>query len=250
MNKMLAIARYELLMQVRRTGFWILTIVALALLLMDTFPHNLNMRMEFFANHYYVAGKIFADGLNLLAIIMLFLVSDRVIRDSKSVAVYDVLMCTPVTKNQYLFGKFLGNLSAMLTIIFIISSLSIIPQILFHPTAFNFVPYAYAFIILGIPPVIFVTGISISFPSIFKNIKIFYLVFIIYWLYCFFVVPESYELPFYRIIGDARKLIYTPEGFHTPYQSAYMNIMFLIFSGLFAVILLMLLNIRKREREI
>jgi len=113
MKRLLAVAKYEFLMQVRRSALWISTLIVILLEVWDLFPNAYNFhRLNNLPNHFYIAGKVAEQGGELLLLITMFLVADRILRDKK-LKTTEVIMATPISHVSYVLGKYLGNLLAV-----------------------------------------------------------------------------------------------------------------------------------------
>lgn len=246
MKELLAVARYEFIMQTRRAAFWISTLLVLAIEIWDTFPSDYNFhRLNNLSNHYYTASKIAEQGGELLLIIAVFLVGDRILRDKK-VRTSEVIMAAPVTQTSYVLGKYLGNLAAALLMPAILILVSAVVQGVLNSSHFTLTPYFLAFCLISIPSMSFVTGLSISVPSAFGGVKVYFTLFLAYFMYCYTIFRNSYAIPFYELIADVPKLIFYSGKIETlPYASAYMNLLFLSVTGNIAIFLLILIRHRK-----
>lgn len=245
MRNIATIARYEAKMQLKNVGFWLLLAFGLAISLFDNFPSQANMkRLNFLGDQGYVVSRLMMQSGLVLLFGLMFLVSDRIRSDKKSGAA-ELYMATPLSQKQYILGKFTGNYAASLLLLGIYLAVNASVHLFFNPTPFNLLPYIAGFIVVAMPAAFFVVACSIILPAI-VDIRLFYAVFSAYFLYNIIVVPATHSRPFYMLIGDLVKVVFT-YGFAASYQSMSLNFVFLI--GLGAVSIALLLWNKRFWRE-
>lgn len=237
MRDVLSIAKYEYKMQIRNKAFWIVLLFASIFSIWEQFPSNENLRrLGGLTDHSYIASR----SLTLMGVFLMFgcvfLIGNRINIDIKK-KISEVLFSTPISKASYICGKFFGNYLVSLTIGTIFVVINGVTQALFNPAPFEIVPYILSIIFIVIPSMLFVVSLSLAIPVLI-DIRLLYASFSVYFMYCIIAIPDSYELPFYWIIGDTRKLVYSVDGFPIPYQSALLNIIFLIGVGMLSLLLL------------
>lgn len=242
MRNVLSIARYEFKMQIRNIAFWIVLLIPTALSIWEQFPSKENFkRLGGLTRHNYIASR----SLTLMGIFLMFgcvfLMGNRIKTDMKQ-KTSEILFSTPISKVSYICGKFFGNYLISLTMCGVFVFLNGIVQALFNPSPFDVLPYILSFVFIAVPSMFFVVGLSLAVP-VFIDIRFLYSSFSAYFMYCIVVIPETYEFPFYRIVGDTQKLVYSVDGFTVPYQSAFLNMAFLTGIG---VISLLVLGLNRR----
>lgn len=237
MRNVLTIARYEFKMQITNKVFWTILLITSVLSIWEQFPSTENLnRLEHLTNHGYIASRSLTLTGIFLMFASVFIIANRIRIDMEQKTT-DILFSTPITKGSYIWGKFLGNYFTSITMCtFFIGSNAAI-QAMFNPSPFEILPYIKSLIFITMPTMIFVVGLSTAIPVLI-DIRIFYASMSAYFMYCILVIPNTYEIPFYWIIGDTRKLIY--RSFEVPYRSIILNNVFLIGIGLCSIGLLSL----------
>lgn len=237
MRNVLTIARYEYKIQIINKVLWVVLLVTSIMSIYEQFPsiENLN-RLEQLTNHGYIADRALTLTGIFLMLAVVFVVGKRIIIDMEHKTI-EILFSLPIRKSSYILGKFLGNFLISITHFAIFIGVNAVVQAIFNPSPFEVYPYIFSFVFIVIPTMIFVVGLSIGIPVLI-DVRLFYVIMSIYFLYCIFIIPNSYEIPFYWVIGDIRKLLYS--NFHVPYRSAIFNIIFLVGTGLCSVIILCL----------
>lgn len=237
MRDVLTIARYEFKMQIKNKVFWTILLITSLLSIWEQFPSTENLnRLEHLTNHGYIASRSLTLTGIFLMFASVFIIANR-IRGDMEQKTTDILFSKPITKGSYIWGKFIGNYSTSITMFAVFIGLNGTIQAMFNPSPFEILPYIKSFIFITMPTMIFVVGLSIAIPVLI-DIRIFYASMSVYFMYCILVIPNTYEIPFYWIIGDTRKLIY--RCFQIPYRSIILNIVFLIGIGLCSIGLLSL----------
>lgn len=247
MRNALTIGRYELKMQMKNISLWLIVLVTSALSIFEQFPTKNNLqRITGLSNHSYIASR----SMTLTGIIIMFgcafILGNRVRMDIKN-GTSEVLFSAPISKTAYIGGKFLGNYMAALVMCGVFIFLNAIVQAFFNPSPFDPLPYLSSFVFIAVPSMLFVVGLSIGLPVLIGT-KLFYTAFSAYMMYCIIIIPETYEIPFYWIIGDIRKLVFRNSTHPFPYQSIVLNVTFLVGIGL-ASLLLLGVNSKRFWRE-
>ncbi|WP_163716731.1 golvesin C-terminal-like domain-containing protein [Mangrovibacterium lignilyticum] len=141
------------------------------------------------------------------AIIAIFLASDFLKRDKK-LDTTEVIYMRPMTNGEYVIGKTLGNLGVFIVLNLIILGIAMIFNFIAKNVDVNYSAYLYYFLLISIPTLVFIMGLSFLFMSIIKNqavtfvillgyvaISLFYLQDKFYYLfdYMAFNIPLTYS---------------------------------------------------------
>lgn len=102
------------------------------------------------------------------AIIAIFLASDFLKRDKK-LDTTEVIYMRPMTNGEYVIGKTLGNLGVFLVLNLIILLIAFIFNLITQHVEVNYAAYLYYFLIISIPTLVFIMGLSFIIMSILKN---------------------------------------------------------------------------------
>ena len=250
MRRLLVIGKFEFLMHVRKANFWILSFILSILAMIDTMPSANNLRMDYFKDHLYVAGRIFGTNLQFIVIVLVFLTSNKVLED-KRLNTIDVIMAKPLSIKEYYLGKFTGNFFVCLLMVVIILITCLVPQVMMHPTPFKISPYILSLIALALPAIIFVSSVSTVYPVLFRSTKIYYVVFLVYWIMCVFIQEnDNMRYTFFKFAGENKLLFYKElAGFNTT-LAAIINIGVLILFSVFSLGFLIYRKNRSGERTL
>ncbi len=229
-------------MKMRKISFWLITILITIYTLLDTIPSNYTRTMDVFYNHKYVALRIMKDTMQLLSIYIAFLCGDCLLKDER-LGISEMMASTSLKKREYIYGKFIGNISISTAILFIVTVICTIPQIFMHPNAFELKLYVMSFIILGIIPVIFISGLATYLPYYIRSSKVFLVIFILYWALCEFAEFKGIE--YIKYIGYAKFKIFQGQGISPPELGPALNMCFLLAVGIIPVVVLANTKYRK-----
>jgi ABC-type Na+ efflux pump permease subunit len=243
MRNTLTIAGYELKMQMKNIALWVIVLITFALTIFEQFPSEENLRrISGLSDHSYIASRSMTLTGILLMFGCAFIVGNRIHMDINK-GTSEILFSAPISKTAYIGGKFLGNYLAALVMCGVFVFLNGVVQAFFNPSPFEPIPYLASFVFISVPSMLFVVGLSIGLPVL-MGTKLFFTAFSAYIMYCMIIVPENYEIPFYWIIGDTRKLVFHNGSFSFPYQSIVLNVIFLMGIGIASLLLLGINNKR------
>lgn len=248
MRKILTIARYEYKMQISKFATWGIFVVAMCIALFDNFPSQSNLnRLEFLNDPaYFIYRTMSLEGIFLVFGLMILL-SPRLTIDNKN-GIKSLIMCLPICKKQYIFGKLLGGFLYSFTILATYVSVSAITYIIATPNIIEILLWFEALIktiIISVLPVsIFVTFCSLLIPAL-VGVRLFYLFTVLLLLTNVLFVGTADVMPFYLITsGDIMRLIWThPNYSQIDVVSIVTNMAFLMGTG---VIFLALVFINKK----
>lgn len=249
MRNFLTIAKYEWKMQIRNLGFWIILVVGLVIGGLDSFPTSANMvRLDGqIQNSGYVVSRLLLYAVVLMMFGFVFMVSNR-IRCDKKLGVSELYMVSPLTKWQYIAGKFTANLSAVLAVVGVFFIINALVHLIFNPAPFDVRPYLIGFISVAVPMAVFTIGCSVSLPVL-TDIRFVYVLMSGYFFLNVAIVPDSRAFPFYLLVSEPLKLINPYLGFGQKSGALMVyNWTFMLGIGIFAVLLLLCGKRYWRER--
>lgn len=240
MYNILSISKYELKMQLKNVGLWEIWSFAVAAALWDNFPSEANMnRLDFLTDQGYVVSRLLSHEGVLLLFGLMFMLSDR-IRGDKKKGTMELFMASPLSKFQYIWGKFLGNYAALLLVMASYLTVHAVVQCFYNPGPFTILPYAVGFLAMCVPACFIVSACSVALPVV-VDIRLFYVVFSVYFLMNsdFIYTENSILRSLYLFQSDMLKLVYTYESFETIMaQKLLWNLAFLLCVGLGSMLLL------------
>ncbi|NOZ60368.1 MAG: hypothetical protein GXO74_01665 [Calditrichaeota bacterium] len=169
--KILTVARYEMKTLLRSWFFRIFSILAiLILILLDIGMHTKVGRTPWFMNGLN-ASLPYMDILLLnvvQAIIGVFLASDFLKRDKK-LDTTEVIYMRSMTNGDYVLGKMLGILLVFLALNIIVLIISAIFHIFFSQASFVLAPYFLYPLLISLPTLMFIFGLSFLFMVVIRN---------------------------------------------------------------------------------
>lgn len=166
-----SIAKYEVTTLLRSWFFRIFALLAIVFL----FFFNLIIQVvDQGQNWDFRAISSAIPYVNLLllntvqAIIAIFLASDFLKRDKK-LDTTDVIYIRSMSNGEYVAGKTLGNLGVFVILNLIILSEALIFNMISDTVAVNWLAYLQYFLIISVPTLLFILGLSFFVMSILKN---------------------------------------------------------------------------------
>lgn len=167
-----SVAKYESKILVRSWFFRIFTILAIlflgffmgVLLLSDNSGGTWNLK-AIPSNIPYIVLLLLNTGQ---AVIAVFLSSEFLKRDKK-LDTSEVFYVHPLSNAEYVFGKIWGNLRVFLLLNFIIMALTLILNAIATNTYIDWGAYLQYFLIISVPTLIFIIGLSIFLMLVLKN---------------------------------------------------------------------------------
>lgn len=166
-----SIAKYEVTTLLRSWFFRIFALLAIVIL----FFFNLGIQVMGEGNNWNlraISSAIPYFNLFLLntvqAIIAIFLASDFLKRDKK-LDTTDVIYIRSMSNGEYVAGKTLGNLMVFMILNLIILSEALIFNMISETVAVNWLAYLQYFLIISLPTLVFILGLSFFVMSILKN---------------------------------------------------------------------------------
>ncbi len=102
------------------------------------------------------------------AIIAVFLASDFLKRDKK-LDTTEVIYMRSMTNGEYVIGKTLGNMQVFLTLNIAVVIMALIFNLLSEGTVVNWASYAIYLLLISIPTLVFIMGLSFLLMSVIRN---------------------------------------------------------------------------------
>lgn len=168
-----SIARYETKTLLRSWFFRIFAILAIVSL--TFFNFGVLIESNGGAGQWGIKGlPSLIPYVNLLllnvvqAVIAIFLASDFLKRDKK-LDTTEVIYMRPMTNGEYVIGKTLGNLVVFIVLNLIILTIALIFNMVTKNTSVNWMSYLYYFLVISIPTLVFIMGLSFLVMSIIRN---------------------------------------------------------------------------------
>lgn len=245
MRKILSIVHYEYKMQMKRAATWGILLAALFVALLDNFPSAANLaRLEFLSQPaYFVFRTIGLDGL-IMAFGLMFLLSNRFPVDEKT-GVKALMMASPIRKGQYIMGKLAAAFlytSTMLCMFLLINVSAHYAAVPLDSSLMEYVALACKTMIISIVPISIFVGFSAVVLPALMDIRLFYLLAGILFVFNASYVYSAGASPFYLITsGDLIRLIWVhPKWPQIDYASVLANLTFLLAGGFGSWLLLIL----------
>jgi ABC-type transport system involved in multi-copper enzyme maturation permease subunit len=195
-----SIAKYESKLLLRSWFFRIFTILYLIILFFQ------NLVIFFFAG---MGGGVWAAKaiesnipyMNLLlvnsgqAIIAIFLASDFMKRDNK-MDTSEVFYVHPLSNAEYIIGKIWGNLRVFLIFNLIVMAMALIFNIAVPHVSIDWMAYPAYFLLISIPTLIYIIGLSIFLMSLFRNQSLTFILLLGYIGLTLFYLVDKYHFLF------------------------------------------------------
>ena len=243
MRKTLSIAKFEFKIQCKKISGWLVFLFAFIVAMADDFPSAVNLdRLEFLSiPSYFIQRTVAIPGLMLLFGLM-FVASNCIRGDSKA-GLRDLFMASPISKNNYIFGKLTGGFLYILFIVVLFLAINTLIYAIALPAQASFIQYISAFstilFCVIIPTCFFVVACSVLISTI-LDIRIYYLLISVLFIMNALTVGSASNNPFYLIThGDLSKLVWHHPEFPMPtYDSMVMNLVFMLGVGIIAIALI------------
>jgi ABC-type transport system involved in multi-copper enzyme maturation permease subunit len=171
LHNITSIAKYEVTTLLRSWFFRIFALLAIVILF---FFNMIILVVDESQNWNFRAIASAIPYVNLLllntvqAIIAIFLASDFLKRDKK-LDTTDVIYIRSMSNGEYVAGKTLGNLGVFIILNLIILSVALIFNMISDTVMVNWLAYLQYFLIISVPTLLFILGLSFFVMSILKN---------------------------------------------------------------------------------
>ena len=193
-----SIAKYEITTLLRSWFFRIFALLAIVILF---FFNMAVLVMENGGNWTLKAISSIVPYMNLLmlntvqAIIAIFLASDFLKRDKK-LDTTDVIYIRSMSNGEYVAGKTIGNLVVFIILNLIVLSEALIFNLISADVAVNWLAYVEYFLIISLPTLIFILGLSFFVMSVLKNQAITFILLLGYVAITIFYLNTKYYFLF------------------------------------------------------
>lgn len=195
LHNILSIAKYERKTLLRSWFFRIFGILSLLVL----FGMNFRFIIEGGGSESWVISSITSaiPYFNLLilnvaqAIIAVFLASDFLKRDKK-LDTTEVIYMRSMTNGEYVIGKTWGNLQVFLVLNIVVIAMALVFNLLAQGTSVDVASYGYYLVLISIPTLVFIMGLSFLLMSIIRNQAITFVVILGYIGITLFLVQAKF----------------------------------------------------------
>ena len=245
MRKVLSIVHYEYKMQIKWFATWGVLFAALLISLLDNFPSVSNLaRLEFLSSpSYFILRTMSLDGLILVFGVM-FLISNGFPVDEKT-GVKSLMMASPLEKKQYIMGKITAAFLYTFTMLCVFLIINVVVYDTAMPFDHSYTEYTVLIlkvIVISVIPVSVFVGFSAAALPAMMDIRLFYLLAGVLFLFNASHVNSAGASPFYLITsGDLIRLIWVHPKFPwIDYVSVWANLIFLLVGGLGPCLLLIM----------
>ncbi|MBT6007554.1 MAG: xanthan lyase, partial [Prolixibacteraceae bacterium] len=199
LHNILSIAKYERKTLLRSWFFRIFGVLSLLVL----FGMNFGMVIEGGGGDGWAIRSIPSaiPYFNLLilnvaqAIIAVFLASDFLKRDKK-LDTTEVIYMRSMTNGEYVIGKTWGNLQVFIVLNIIVVFMALIFNALAQGTAINWVSYGIYLVLISIPTLVFIMGLSFLLMSLIRNQAITFVIILGYIGITLFLLQAKYYFIF------------------------------------------------------
>lgn len=198
LHNIFSIAKYEITTLLRSWFFRIFALLAIVIL----FFFNLaTLVMTNGGNWQFKAISSTIPYVNLLmlntvqAIIAIFLASDFLKRDKK-LDTTDVIYIRSMSNGEYVAGKTLGNLVVFIILNLIILSEALIFNMVGESVDVNWLAYLEYFLVISLPTLLFILGLSFFIMSVLKNQAITFILLLGYVAITIFYLNTKYYFLF------------------------------------------------------
>ncbi|WP_159517781.1 golvesin C-terminal-like domain-containing protein [Sunxiuqinia indica] len=191
-----SIARYETKTLLRSWFFRIFAI--LAILFITFFNFGVLIESNGGAGEWSIKGlPSVIPYVNLLflnvvqAVIAIFLASDFLKRDKK-LDTTEVIYMRAMTNGEYVVGKTLGNLVVFIVLNLIILAIALLFNLITTNTGVNGLAYLYYFLVISIPTLVFIMGLSFLIMSLIRNQAVTFVVLLGYVAISLFYLQDKF----------------------------------------------------------
>lgn len=197
-SNILSVAKYESKILIRSWFFKVFTV--LAILILGFFDFALLIMED--SGGFWLVKAIPANlpYLNLLllntgqAVICIFLSSEFLKRDKK-LDTSEVFYVRPLSNAEYVIGKIWGNLRVFLILNLIIMAIALLFNVMTSGMAVDWQSYIFYFLLISIPTLVFIIGLSIFLMLVLKNQALTFIILLGYiGLTIFYISDKFYYL--------------------------------------------------------
>jgi len=193
-----SIAKYEITTLLRSWFFRIFALLAMVILFFFNlatlvFDNGGNWEIKAISSVIPYVNLIMLNTVQ--AIIAIFLASDFLKRDKK-LDTTDVIYIRSMSNGEYVAGKTIGNLVVFMILNLIILSEALIFNTIAEDVEVNWMAYLYYFLIISLPTLIFILGLSFFVMSVLKNQAITFILLLGYVAVTIFYLNTKYYFLF------------------------------------------------------
>lgn len=125
------------------------------------------------------------------AIIAIFLASDFLKRDKK-LDTTEVIYMRPMTNGEYVAGKTIGNLVVFIILNLLILAVALIFNLITKNISVNWIAYLWYFLLISVPTLIFIMGLSFLIMSLIRNQAVTFIVLLGYVAISLFYLQDKF----------------------------------------------------------
>lgn len=125
------------------------------------------------------------------AVIAIFLASEFLKQDKK-LDTTDVIYVRPMTNAEYVVGKTLGNLLVFFVLNIIILAIALVFNLLTQNISVDWLSYIYYFLLISVPTLIFIMGLSFLLMSVINNQAVTFVILLGYVAISLFYLQDKY----------------------------------------------------------
>lgn len=191
-----SIARYETKTLLRSWFFRIFAILAMVFL--TFFNFGVLIQSSGGAGEWAIKGlPSIIPYVNLLflnvvqAVIAIFLASDFLKRDKK-LDTTEVIYMRPMTNGEYVIGKTIGNLVVFIVLNLVILAIALLFNLITQNTEVNWIAYLYYFLVISVPTLVFIMGLSFLVMSLIRNQAVTFVVLLGYVAISLFYLQDKF----------------------------------------------------------
>ncbi len=169
------------------------------------------------------------------AVVAVFLSSDLLKRDNK-MDTTEVIYTMPVSNTEYILGKVLGNVIAFGVVDLLVLIIAFVYNMIAPNMGFNPLAYLYYYLLIPIPTLIFITGLSFVMMTILRNQAITFLILLGLLGVSLFYLKGDYSYLFDQFGLNVPMITSDITGFDNPVLSIGQRLMY-FFAGLSLIFL-------------
>jgi ABC-2 type transport system permease protein len=184
MSAVLGVVRYEYRMLIRNLALWGFALLVTVSNLGETSKLVTTMGQQ----PWKLAGRVAVDLCGFMPLVVGVLVADRLVRDRR-LLVRELLQATPLTRDGYLAGKFLGVLAVSLTPMLVIWVAELAWLVGLGADARVLLAALPAFLAINVPCFMFVVAWSLACPEVLP-VRVFQVLYTGYWVWANNINPQ------------------------------------------------------------
>lgn len=215
MNTLIAVARTELLQQLRKPFFWLALLLVNGLVLSETFPSVANFaRLTHLTDTAYAAHRAFFLGTPVMAIAAALLSVGCVRRDRRLGMQSLLWTSSEMSPMNYVFGKLCGCAAAFMLYPVLTGLAAGIMRAMIAPADFLWMDYALAILVMGLLPMLFMVALAVTLGALLGE-RIAGVLLLAYLLWSSMSIqadPVTGATQIYRFMGNLGYLVFVVPG--------------------------------------